>query len=212
MIVTLRTTNCVNGKGQPGCSEGFRAGAQKGCISLPSRVAGLGPGAGRDTAHRGVMGDGSIASSTGDDTSRLKFSACPWYCAEPRHEQSVSLLFCSLPDSNIQVREQTERARSPHLPNSQRRPKNPDGHWQVVTFPSRQLPPLRHSQPSESSARQETGASQDSSCLQGWDSQADLLDATPRGSSGGRQPQAPLDTQAQSPSAGVRSHCSIPEI
>lgn len=48
----------------------------------------------------------------------------------------------------------------------------------MVTFPSRQLPPLRHSQPSESSAREEMGASQDPSCLQGWDNHAALPDAT----------------------------------
>lgn len=58
----------------------------------------------------------------------------------------------------------------------------------MVTFPSRQLPPLRHSQPSESSAREEIRASQDPSCLQGWDSQAALPDATPSGDSGGWQP------------------------
>lgn len=59
----------------------------------------------------------------------------------------------------VQKREQTQkkfehRVRSLHLPNSQSRPKYPGRHWQMVTFPSRQLPPLRHSQPSVSSARE----------------------------------------------------------
>lgn len=80
----------------------------------------------------------------------------------------------------------------------------------MVTFPSRQLPPLRHSQPSESSTKEETGASQDPSCLWGWNSQAALPDTTHRGSSGGWQPRAPPGTQAQPPSAG-RIHCSVQE-
>lgn len=151
---------------------------------------------------KGSDGDGNVASSPGDNISRLKFSACPWYRARLRRGKGVSLLACSMPGLSILEREQTQRARSLHLPNSQRRPKNPGGHWQMVTFPSRQLPPLRHSQSSESSAREETGASQDPSCLQGWDSQAALLDATHRGSSGGWQPPAPPDTQAQPPSTG----------
>ena len=34
-----------------------------------------------------------------------------------------------------------------HLPNSQRSPKKPGGHWQRVLLAPRHLPPLRHSQP-----------------------------------------------------------------
>ena len=33
-----------------------------------------------------------------------------------------------------------------HLPNSQRSPKKPGGHWQRVLLAPRHLPPLRHSQ------------------------------------------------------------------
>lgn len=140
----------------------------KAAVPLPTQGGWAGARGWERDSSRGSSGGGSIASSPGDSISRLKFSACPWYRARLRQGQNVSLLACSLPGSSIQEREQTQRVRSPHLPNSQRRPKNPGGHWQMVTFPSRQLPPLRHSQPSESSAREETGASQDPSCLQGW--------------------------------------------
>lgn len=170
----------------------------KAAVPLPAQGGWAGARGWERHSSRGSSGGGSIASSPGDSISRLKFSSCPWYRARLRHGQNVSLLARSLPGSSIQEREQTQRVRSPHLPNSQRRPKNPGGHWQMVTFPSRQLPPLRHSQPSESSAREETGASQDPSGLRGWDSHTALLDATHGGSSGGQQPQAPSQTPRHS--------------
>lgn len=56
----------------------------------------------------------------------------------------------------------------------------------MVTFPSRQLPPFRHSQPSESSARDGEGASL---VLRGQGSQVALLE--PAGGAQDPQLQAP---------------------
>ena len=179
--------------------------AREGCSSLPTQGSGLEPGAGRGTAQGGPMETEVLLPHQGMTFSGSNSTCAPGTMLGP----GTGRVSPCLPGSSIPEWGLTQRARSPHLPNSQRRPKNPGGHWQMVTFPSRQLPPLRHSQPSESSAREKTGASQDPSCLQGWDSQAVLPAATYRRSSGGWQPQAPptQDTQAQPPSVG-QIHCS----
>ena len=146
-------TDRANGKGQPRCPASFGAGAHEGCGSPPTQGNRAGARGWQRHSLKGSDRDGCVASSPGDNISRLKFSASPRYRARLRLGQSLSLLPHSLPGSSIPEREQTQQARSFHLPNSQRRPKNPGGHWQTVMFPSRQLPPLRHSQPSESSAK-----------------------------------------------------------
>lgn len=46
------------------------------------------------------------------------------------------------------------RVLSQHLPNSQRSPKKPGGHWQRVALAPRHLPPLRHSHSSGVPARE----------------------------------------------------------
>lgn len=69
---------------------------------------------------------------------------------DPSHRSQAGV---RCPEEGANTKKFEQHLRSLHLPNSQRRPKYPGRHWQMVTFPSRQLPPLRHSQPSVSSAR-----------------------------------------------------------